>query len=197
VLAGHTVSLAGDRTRAAHRIPVAGRSLAPDRNWIRVAARSAAPDRNWIRVERRRPAPDRNRIRGERRSPAPDRNWIRVERRSPAPDRNWIRGERRSPAPDRNWIRGERRSPAPDRNRAVGRSSARGRHNRVARCTPVADSRPAHTQGTRVVGHPDSQAAACSPCAAAVVVGHGLHPVDASGTSQSWPGSRSRARFDA
>jgi uncharacterized protein YqeY len=51
----------------------------------------------------------------------------------------------------------------------------------------VADSRPAHTLETPAAGHPDNQAAACSPGAAAVVVGHGVHPVDGSGTSQSWP----------
>ena len=111
-------------------------------------------------------------------SPAGDRT--RVARRIPAAGRSSVpyresRVARRRRAPDRH-----RR--APDRHNRVA-----DHHNRVARCTPVADSRPAHTLETPAAGHPDNQAAACSQGAAAVVVGHGVHPVDGSGSSQSWP----------
>src|SRR5262249_42619072 len=79
-------------------------------------------------------------------------------------------------------------------DKAVGGCKAAGRHSRVggrrrpAAChNPMAGSRPAHIPGSRAVDQPDNQAAGCSPCPAAVVVGHGLHPVGARGISQSSP----------
>ena len=73
---------------------------------------------------------------------------------------------------------------------AVAGRKAGGRRRPAACHNPMAGSRPAHIPGSRAVDQPDNQAAVCSPCPAAVVVGHGLHPVDGRGISQSSPVSR-------
>ena len=102
-------------------------------------------------------------------------------------DRSWV--ALRIPVAGHTPVAG--RKPEAERKAAGRHSRVGGRRRPAAAChNPMAGNRSAHIPGSRAVDQPDNQAAVCSPCPAAVVVGHGLHPVGGRGISQSSPVSR-------